>query len=232
MITQAIERALISGKGILKTHLHATSAVGKITIPANNFAIITSLTVYPFTSTDNIEGLSLAELEALSNIVVEFATIDSPRQGFIFRNNFARLVDPETSRTYLQNSEPITFDTYMVHSKDVYIQFGIYPGINGAAALDAGALFKSQIPTSGKGYGTTNVLRSISLVSPIRYAPAGFPDSGVSVAPGIPVYVEALPDYTAPECRLNPTITSFNSRLPLINVQYVLMNEQARKDFQ
>jgi len=237
MITQSIEKALINGRAWLKTYVLAGSQVGKIVVPDNNFIIITSITVQPFTNWGGYLSAPIptcTEIDAVSTISVELSNQETDRTNFVVRNNWYLYQAPSGEFT-LKNSEPQTFDTYLVRSKNVYIQVGLIPGANsrsGPSALDTGALINSQIPGDTAGLAGQLVLRDIVTTAGTIYAPAGTPDSGTSVVPGTPLFFNALPNFRDSDCVLDTNIFYTNIASPLVVVQYVVLNEQARKDFQ
>jgi len=235
MITQSIEKALISGKAWLKTYVLSGSQVGKIVVPDNNFVIITSVTIQPFSNiAQGHVGLVTEQVDAVSIISVELSNQETDRVNFVASNNYYIYTAPDGANL-VRNSEPQTFDTYLVRSKNVYIQVALLPGINGrsgAAALDNSPLSNSQLPLDTAGYAGAVITANIVTNLGTNYSPAGVPDSGNAIVPGVPLFFNGLPNYRDEDCKIISGAFNSNNNIPLVVVQYVVLNEQARKDFQ
>jgi hypothetical protein len=234
MISQALERALISGKGRLVTHMHAIGQVGKIEVPKHNFIIIHQVTLYPFLASPSLDP----DVDALDRSILnvyEFSNQDqSIRNAFMVRNSPA-FYQHSQNRRYVINSQPVQFETYMVFDEDVYLQIGNYPGVNGTNDVNYGALnADSQVPpTPGGYYGDPNVLQSIVYGDNV-YKPAGTdaPDPLFTPSPSSVYSTQPYPTYGNGASGSLLPAPDYNSNNPVANIQYVVLNEVMRKDFQ
>lgn len=233
MITRALERALISGKGRLVNHMHAIGQVGKIVVPKHNFIIIHQVTLYPFVTEQSID-LDTDRLDEGIFSIYEFSNQDqSIRNGFIVKNS-PYLYERTNQRPYIVNSQPVQYDTYMVFEEDCYIQVGKFAGVH-VPDLNYGTLLQSsQVPNPPSGYSNTpGVLTSIAQPDNV-YKPAGddAPDPTFTPGPGLVYGSQPYPTYGTGASGSIPPSNFYNSNNPCANIQYVVLNEVMRKDFQ
>lgn len=233
MITPAIERALISGKARLATFLLNTTAVGLIKVPANCFIIITDVIAHPFSSIKaNMDTVTPAQCDKRGTHVIEFTNQDTGRVGFIFRNTPIVYRDSVYELGSVGNSPAIKFDTYLVRDKDVYVQVGCVTGIAGAKSFSFVPLEpRTQNPPPPKGYGSIAPLiqQYVDESDDIYQQAEGATTIG-NLPAGEQLYNQPLPNYLNSACRLEQPEQNVFS--PCVTVQYVIVNEQVRKNFQ
>ena len=232
MITPALERALISGKAQMFTHMHAGAGAGRIVVPQNCFIIVHQLTLSPFS--DPLRGLDEDDfllVDERSTNIYELYCQDAPiRNAFAVRNYLFKQKDSYGNYSVV-NSPPVTFDTYLVFNKTVYIAVGINSVVNNAAIIDYSNLpATTQAPPTPTGYGSSAATRqNILLADAVTlYRPTG--DDSNPGPPGVTmVENQPFPNYKTTGALNNQDV---NVCTPLMTVQYCLLNEQARKDFQ
>lgn len=239
MITEEIEKALIRGDAKLKTFMLATSAVGTIQVPANNFIIITSITAFPFSDVVGNLGInkpaSKTYIDSRSTHVVELINQSSDRVGFVYRNQWEYRY--AKNETYVKNSEPITWDTNIVRTSDVFIQIGTYTGLsNGNIATYLPVTWNTQNNSNPVSYGntTSNYWQIIDPSFLWLYVPSLDQQVQLINFPGL--INQPFPYYSGEDGlygRLNDVTgnTAPNNRTPIVQVQYVQMNQISMKNF-
>lgn len=233
MITAQIEKALISGKARLCTYMLNNTAVGKIKVPANCFIIITDITVHPFS--ENEEGLNQwtpQKADETGTHVIEITNQNEGRVGFIFRNTALIYRDPVYETVSVVNSPAMHFNTYLVREKDCYVQIGTVPGIPKAKNKFTGNLdATTQDPAPPKGYGTTlQVITAIEDQNNAIYQQAEGPYN-LNNLPGTQLYDQPYPNYLDPGAQVSEKVVN-NLASPCVTIQYVVVNEQVRQNFQ
>lgn len=227
MITTNIEKCLLSGEARYKTFMLHGSAVGKIDIPANNFIIVTSITVFPFTDADPADE---SAVDQRSTHILELISQDSDRVGYIYRN--APLKQAGKVNPYSANANPITYDTYLVRSKTLYISVGCHQGVNTGGGYVYGPLQAlTQLNDNPTSYGSKSpvVVTMNDDAGANIYGPTGKLESGNTNVNR----VQPFPYYNGnvgSGALLDPE--GWNQRTPCVLIQYVQFNDQAKKNFQ
>lgn len=233
MITPQLEKMLITGKAKFKTFFSHLTAVSLLPVPAGQFIIITDVTINPFTDRDIAEAFNDIQTDQRSTHGIDFFS-GNDRNGFLFRNNYSINLFPggiAPADLYLVNSEPVHFNTFFVHTEDVYISLWTKMVFGGLTSGNFKPLTKTNLPRPPVSYGDSeNVLTDNTDFTAFKYIPTSASEAAVALAAGAPSSNQPNTIVNAASGIQNPYANLRNYFSPLYNIGYVTINETNRQN--
>ena len=248
MISQQLEKAIIQNKAKLANYAVGIGGVCRIKVPAGHFFIVTDLIIFPWNDGSPLsisnpqDSAKFFDSRSLNQIDVWSKT---NYHSFVVRSAHLPIAMTQNGVEYKSVNSPassgIVINTFSVHSSDIYILFKVPSGVNGTATVkDAGPLPNSQNPAPGTGYGETiDVYKRILQTSGNEYFPAGSDEAGASPSRQARDTINANLDtpigFPSEGLYFIDDVSgfqgaAFNSQVPIINVQGVLVNEMYKND--
>ncbi len=225
MITEQLEKLLLSGEAVFKTHTWGTSGGGTIHVPDGKRAIITKIIYYPFCDAVEFEDLSFS---AQCQFHLQLKSLKS--SNFIsLRTSYNMSKTSEAApgiELMAQMAPPIIMDTFLTHDDDVRLMVAEIPdsagwGITILRYLAGSGEFD---PPNGWGFagpGAPVVMEAGIGLGNFTYKPPGRRSSALAVRTDTDQFKT---DYVAVAALNNPLVALRNFSYPLINFNYALVN--------
>jgi hypothetical protein len=232
MITPILERLILEGKAVFKTHNHGASGVGTIPNPNGSTIIVTDIIYSPFIDTNQI-NVSINEVFAQS-AVLHTLKLQAKQKiaNWTFKDSFK--INVNADGEYFTTPEPPTvLNTFFVATDDIQINIKAFKT---ASQFETVIDFVPDETNEIKyplGYGVTQDLKKLLAVKIFREQDAF--SNFVNISPlgnRYPSYFNGLQnekhDFTANNnLNLNEVVpnTGYNT-FPIITFQYVELLEK------
>lgn len=218
MITAKLEQMIHEGIASSRTFVCGMSGNCVLDVPEGKYIIIHNIVYFPFWDTpEGKDGSFDAQKIRRANKQVEFKSQKSDNH-YIFRDSGLTVLNP------------INVDCYLVHFDNVAISFLVQPDVVKGNIIDQASPTTSVVRANPQGYGGLLSVLDIKLdVGAMQYQPANNKNSGQ--VPNATYRGEFKLDYTNATKLFNTQLTPdgdfLNRSLPILNVQYVLINKGA-----
>jgi len=216
MITPKLDELIHSGDAKTQTFVVGLSGSTVLPVPSGKYIVIHNICYFPFFNAPDGKTTPVSTINSLCNKQVEFRS-EKTQNHFVFRDSGNAV------------QVPVILDTYLVHFDDVAITFLQVPSIDPAQVVFSAVPITTVVRAAPTGYGGLTATERVNLDGAVQmYQPSGVKNSGLNPSPSYREQFKVNP--SAGTILFNPATASpgeLDRALPLMNIQYVLINKRA-----
>lgn len=153
MITPKLEELIHCGKAQYKTWVHGSAGSAKIPVRPNSYIIITDINYQGFIYSGRLNNLlDLDEVMLNSVKQLEIAS-DKSSNHFVIRDTDYRFDNNDPTLFCAFTRDNFKFDTYLVHTKDIFIRVAIFPRVSNWVQTNANQPAQANDKPQPIGFG-------------------------------------------------------------------------------